>query len=32
MRTVEPWDKLPEEIKTATNREAFKSRLKKHQE
>jgi hypothetical protein len=27
MRTVEPWNRLPEEIKTATNREAFKSRL-----
>ncbi len=27
MRTVEPWNRLPEKIKTATNREAFKSRL-----
>jgi hypothetical protein len=31
MRTVEPWNRLPEEIKTAKDREAFRSRLKKHQ-
>jgi hypothetical protein len=31
MRTVEPWNRLPEEIKTAMNREAFESRLKKYQ-
>jgi hypothetical protein len=29
MRSVEPWNRLPEEIKTATNSEVFRSRLKK---
>jgi hypothetical protein len=29
MQSVEPWNRLPEEIKKATNSEVFRSRLKK---